>query len=165
MPGSVRLLGSCGCRFAGQNYYSSLVQRPHDDDADAAALDDAGGGSAASVGARVNYGPLDCTRGVYYHISGAAAVTRTHAMLETRNFCCVHACQCVCVPVCTRVCVCVCVSIAYMKSVRKSALTWKLRFAWTAASRTSSEKWKMKNYRMSPHCVYVCVCVWGNFNP
>lgn len=112
MPGSVRLLGSCGCRFAGQNYYSSLVQRPHDDDADAAvavvaALDDADDGSAASVGARVNYGPLDCTRGVYYHISGAAAVTRTHAMLETRNFCCVHACQCVRTQ-CVRVCVCVC---------------------------------------------------------
>lgn len=58
-------------------------ERPHDDDDDD---DDAAAGvdSAAAVGARVNYGPLDCTRGVYYHISGAASTTtRTRAKRHT----------------------------------------------------------------------------------
>lgn len=32
--------------------------------------DDGAASVAAAAGARVNYGPLDCTRGVYYHISG-----------------------------------------------------------------------------------------------
>lgn len=42
-----------------------IIHRLYNDDDVAVAV-----AVAVAVGARVNYGPLDCTRGVYYHISG-----------------------------------------------------------------------------------------------
>jgi len=41
-----------------------IIHRLYNDDVAAAVA------VAVAVDARVNYGPLDCTRGVYYHISG-----------------------------------------------------------------------------------------------